>query len=118
MSIATSSPRESYDKKMAYFPFIHDSMKVICTGNEIKNGKPDPDIFLLASHRMNIDPSKCIVFEDSPNGVLAAKSAGCFCVAIPDKRLPSNVAEKIKRAGADMILNSLNEFNFDLFEFK
>ncbi len=69
MSIATSSPRESYDKKMAYFQQIHRYMKTVCTGNEIKNGKPDPDIFLLAAQRLNVSPSKCIVFEDSPNGV-------------------------------------------------
>ena len=92
-------------------------MKTITTGNEIQNGKPAPDIFLLAAQKMNIDPSKCIVFEDSPSGVMAAKAAGCFCVAIPDKRFPQSVYESVKRAGADLIIDSLLEFDVEMFDY-
>ena len=57
-------------------------------GNEIKNGKPAPDIFLLAAERLGADPKECAVFEDSPAGIRAAKSAGMHTVLIPDTLQP------------------------------
>ena len=55
------------------------------TGDEIVNGKPHPDIFLEASS--NLEPRKAVVFEDSPFGVLGAKTAGAYTVVPPDPRL-------------------------------
>ena len=69
MAIATSSIKSSFDIKMKYHKNILQYMKVIVTGDEVKNGKPAPDIFLLAAERLKMDPKKCIVFEDSPFGV-------------------------------------------------
>ena len=60
----------------------------------IKEGKPAPDAFLVASQRFKKqpqNPSDCLAFEDSPNGVASARSAGMQCVMIPDSR----VREKI-----------------------
>ena len=48
----------------------------ITSGNDVKRGKPSPDIFLLAAERIGAEPSECLVVEDSENGVKAAKSAG------------------------------------------
>jgi HAD superfamily hydrolase (TIGR01509 family) len=52
----------------------------IITGDhpDIKQGKPAPDIFLAAAKKLNVDPKKCIVFEDSPSGVQAGRAAGMF----------------------------------------
>ena len=56
-----------------YFNFI-------VSGEEVKYGKPAPDIFLMVSDKCGIPPGKCLVIEDSSNGVTAAKSAGMKCI--------------------------------------
>ncbi len=57
---------------------------VIVGGADVKNGKPAPDIFLLAAKKLEVDPSTCIVIEDSANGIKAATAAGMKGVGIPD----------------------------------
>jgi sugar-phosphatase len=52
------------------------------TADDIAKGKPDPEIFLLAAKRLDVDPERCVVFEDSIAGVTAAKAAGMYCAAI------------------------------------
>ncbi|MBI5731851.1 MAG: HAD family phosphatase [Candidatus Magasanikbacteria bacterium] len=51
-----------------------------------KRGKPHPAIYLWSAKQLKVKPRECLVFEDSVNGVKAAKAAGMFCVAVPDKR--------------------------------
>jgi len=53
-------------------------------GSEVSRGKPEPDIFLLAARRLNMEITGCAVVEDSPNGIMAARKSGAFVVAIPD----------------------------------
>jgi beta-phosphoglucomutase-like phosphatase (HAD superfamily) len=70
--------------------------------------KPDPALYLLALERLGVRADEAIAFEDSPNGILAAKRAGMFCVAIPNpltKDLPLELA--------DRRLRSLEEFDLD-----
>lgn len=55
--------------------------KTIVTGNDIKKGKPDPEIFLKAAEQLGVPPEQCAVIEDSLNGFHAAKSAGMFLIA-------------------------------------
>ena len=53
------------------------------TGDEVTRGKPAPDLFLLAAERIGANPVECVVFEDAPNGVIAAKAAGMRVAAVP-----------------------------------
>lgn len=55
---------------------------------EVGAAKPAPDIFLVAARRLGVEPKDCLVFEDSPFGVTAAKAAGMFAVAVPDAAMP------------------------------
>ncbi len=62
---------------------------IIC-GDEIKNGKPDPEIFLKAADKLNINVYNCIVLEDSENGINAAYNANMIPIMVPDIKEPSN----------------------------
>ncbi|SPT56725.1 HAD family phosphatase [Actinomadura madurae] len=52
-------------------------------GDEVERVKPDPEPYLAAAARLGADPARCVVLEDSPNGVAAAEAAGCVTVAVP-----------------------------------
>lgn len=81
-SVATSTrtehAREKLDKSGILHRFSH-----VTGGDQVTHGKPSPDIYLKAAHRLGIDPAQCLALEDSPNGVRAALSAGMQVVQIP-----------------------------------
>lgn len=55
----------------------------LTSGDEVQNGKPAPDVYLLAAERLGVPPQSCLVIEDTDAGVQAAKSANMRCIAIP-----------------------------------
>ena len=59
--------------------------EVEVTGDDVTRGKPAPDLFLKAAAGMSVDPSACVVFEDAPAGVAAARNAGMRAVAVPNE---------------------------------
>jgi mannitol-1-/sugar-/sorbitol-6-phosphatase len=71
------------------------------TADDITNGKPDPEPYLAGAHALGCEPEKCMVFEDAPSGIRAAKSAGMSAIAIPTTYRPDELAE------ADAIVASL-----------
>ena len=83
--------------------------KIITLGDDpaVKHGKPDPDVFLVTAKKFEDkpEPSKILVFEDSPNGVKAGKSAGMGVVMVPDERLDSAYFNN-----ADLVITSLLDF--------
>lgn len=80
-----------------HFPTVVSSV-------EVGRGKPAPDVFLAAASRLGRPPSRCLVIEDSRNGVLAAKRAGMACVAVP-----CAATRHQEFAGADLVLGTLEE---------
>lgn len=58
---------------------------VVLTGEDIHKGKPDPDVYIETARLLNVKPEECLVFEDIPLGIIAAKAAGMSCVAIDDE---------------------------------
>lgn len=111
LAIATSSIRDSFDKKMAYHPRLLSPMEVIVTGDDpaVKRGKPSPDIFLEAARRLGVNPKDCVVFEDAPSGIAAAREAGMHAVAIPDSRFSATDFSR-----AHQVLASLNDWTAKL----
>ncbi|HAA76189.1 TPA: hypothetical protein DCE37_13820 [Candidatus Latescibacteria bacterium] len=77
---------------------------VILSGSDVVHTKPAPDIYLLASEKLGIEPAKCLVFEDSQPGVIAAKSAGMTVWAVPNF-----FTSHQDHSQADRILDSLSE---------
>jgi HAD superfamily hydrolase (TIGR01509 family) len=83
---------------------LRDRFSVVVTGDDVARGKPEPDIFLAAARALNVEPANCLVLEDAPAGVQAAKGAGMLCIAVPN----SSVAQ-LDLSQADHIMASLNE---------
>jgi HAD superfamily hydrolase (TIGR01509 family) len=85
LAIASSSPHSWVEKHAGRLGVLDCFDEVICR-DDVAAGrtKPNPDLFLLALERLGVGPNEAIVFEDSPNGVKAAHSAGIFVVAVPN----------------------------------
>ncbi len=81
-----------------------DRFGVIITGDQVAHGKPAPDVFLAAASALNVEPRHCLVLEDAPAGVQAAKAAGMLCIAVPDH----GVAQ-LDLTQADRIVTSLHD---------
>lgn len=75
------------------------------SGAEVKNGKPAPDVFLLAAERLGVEPKKCLVLEDSKAGVIAGGSAGAKVIMVPDMFKPDDECKE----KAYKIVNNLGE---------
>lgn len=78
-SVASSSRSTFVEAVMDHLD-LHKDMEGYTCGDEVENCKPAPDIFLLAAHKMDVEPSQCLVIEDSAAGVSAAKAAGMYTV--------------------------------------
>jgi HAD superfamily hydrolase (TIGR01509 family) len=79
-------------------------LHAICTRDDVVRVKPAPDLFLLAAGRMGVPPDRCIVFEDSPNGLRAAHAAGMWVVAVPNA-----LTRPLPRPAPHLVLESLAE---------
>ena len=79
------------------------------TGADVTRGKPDPQVFQLAAKKLGVVPQQCIVVEDAPAGVAAAKAAGMACVALV------GTATREQLAQADLVVESLRELTADAF---
>lgn len=111
IAVASSSSREQIESNLKKAG-IYDCFEQIVCGKDVTNGKPAPDIFLLAAEKIGCRPEECYVFEDSENGIRAGSSAGCHAIMIPDMIKPS---EEMRRLSAG-IYDSLLEAKKVLFE--
>lgn len=84
---------------------LRDAFTLIVDGSEVRHGKPDPEAYLLTARKLGVAPERCIVFEDSRVGVVAAKRAGMFCVAVRNPR----AQERQDLSAADMIAGSMRD---------
>jgi HAD superfamily hydrolase (TIGR01509 family) len=106
VGIATSSTKEKSEAVLKSAGIPYEQMAYI-NGNDVTRKKPDPQLFLLCADRMKVSPQRCVVIEDAPNGVQAAKAAGSKCLAVTNSTTAGNLAE------ADLIVDSLTEVNLD-----
>ena len=85
---------------------IADRFEVTVSSEEVARGKPAPDVYLEALRRMEVAPARAAAIEDSTNGLLAARAAGMFVVAVPNPVFPPR---SDALAGADVVIDSLTE---------
>ena len=87
---------------------IRDLFDAVCTRDQVAQVKPAPDLFLLAAARLGVAPEECLAFEDSPNGIRAARAAGMRCVAIPNP-----LTRHLPLGEADLVVESLADHSLD-----
>ena len=104
LAIASSARHAWVEPHLTRLGLIHFFDKIIC-GEDVSPGrtKPYPDIFIKALNELQINAGEAIVFEDSPNGVKAAQTAGIYVVAVPN---PTTSLMKIE--GADLTIQSFS----------
>jgi HAD superfamily hydrolase (TIGR01509 family) len=83
LALATSSGR-NYAEHHLRTANLHHFFTAIATRNDVSRGKPHPDLFLKAAGDLGVAPRRCLVLEDSHNGVRAAHAAGCLPIMVPD----------------------------------
>jgi len=74
---------------------LEGSTDVVVDGNDTTRSKPDPEAFLLAAERLDVDPSACLVVEDASAGVEAARRAGMAVLAVGDRTMHPDVARVV-----------------------
>lgn len=104
IAVATATPKERAVKRLEEIGAL-PYFDVIVGGDMVQNGKPEPDIYLKAASELGLLPESCAAFEDSPNGIKAAYSAGCRAVMIPDLTSPDEEILPMLSA----VYNSLDE---------
>jgi beta-phosphoglucomutase len=81
VAIGSSAPRENVTEAVERLG-IGDQLNAVVTGCDVRHGKPDPEVFLLAAQRLGLPPGRCVVIEDAPVGIAAAAAAGMACVGL------------------------------------
>lgn len=93
MAIASSTARANIEQILDRFD-LHPFFRTVVSAEEVRHGKPDPEVFLLAAQRIGVPTERCVVFEDAPAGVEAGKRAGMRVIAVTT----TNPAEALQKA--------------------
>jgi HAD superfamily hydrolase (TIGR01509 family) len=102
IGVASSSRHAWVDTHLTRLGLI-DRFDIICCRDDVDDrSKPDPAVYLAALHALEVRAGQALALEDSPNGVLAAKRAGLYCVVVPNQ-----MTRDMRLDGADHRLNSL-----------
>ena len=109
MAIASSTPIENI-RLITGSLGIANCFQAIVTGHDVTEGKPSPQVFLMAAQKLGVKPENCVVIEDAVAGVTAAKRAGMHCVAV------TTTHSKQSLKGADLIVKTLEEISINDLE--
>lgn len=102
LALVSSTPHGNIDLILGSLG-VEAAFDVIVGEEDVTRGKPDPEGFLLAARRVGVPPAECVVIEDAPAGVEAAKRAGMSCVGVSRDRPREALAE------ADLVVESLED---------
>lgn len=113
LGIATSNNRILAEGTLA-FNGVLEFIDSLWTSCEAKAGKPNPAVYLCVAKDLGVDPSKCLVFEDVPMGILAGKNAGMKVCAVDD--IFSRKQDDKKRELADYFIRDYNDIKNNTYE--
>jgi HAD superfamily hydrolase (TIGR01509 family) len=109
VAVASGADRIKVAANLQKLSLPSEFWDTVVTGEQVKNNKPSPDIFLLAARNLNVGPAECTVVEDAVNGIRAAKAAGMRCIAIastfPAERLQE--ADRVRERISQVHLSDL-----------
>lgn len=103
-AIASAAPRANVE---AILDVLHtaDCFQAIVSAEDVRHGKPDPEVFLTAAAKLGVPPKHCLVVEDAPHGIEAARAAGMKSIGVSRKALP-----------ADVVVPSLDRLDANAFD--
>ena len=105
-AVGSSAPRNNIELILEMTQ-VAGHVQAIVSMEDTQRGKPDPQVFLLAARRLAIEPARCVVIEDAPVGVLAARAGGMRCVAVT--YAGHHPADKLAAVGADRVVPTLEQ---------
>ena len=101
--IATSGTRRTATNRLKFVGLPEP--RVLVTADDVQNGKPDPEPYLLAANKMGVSPADSVVIEDAPAGISSAKNAGAFVIAVATTNANDALQE------ADLIVRRLADLH-------
>ena len=104
LGVASGSQRAWIDATLRSLG-VADAFPVVVSGDSVRQGKPEPEIFLRTAELLGIAPARCLVIEDAPNGILAAQRAGMRVVA-----LRTHFTRHLDLGTPDFLIDSLTDF--------
>ena len=122
IAIATSSSKHNFENKTNHLKeWLHEDIDIVVTSDDkrIKEGKPAPDIFILAAKELGLEPQECIVFEDAATGVQSAIRAGVGIIVVVMEEWQRNTLEGLiydENKTKLIILDSMDQFDFSLIK--
>jgi beta-phosphoglucomutase len=106
VGLATGSMRQEAELALGSLG-IRERFQIVVTREDCVNGKPHPEPFLRAAEGLGLSPERCVVVEDTPGGIRAAKAAGMMCVAVTHSCSKDSLRE------ADLIVDDLGRVDLD-----
>jgi HAD superfamily hydrolase (TIGR01509 family) len=103
-AVVSSSDDEWIARHLGRLGHLEGLDTIVAANGDTQRAKPRPDLYLEALDRLELEPTEAIAFEDSPNGVTAAKAAGLICVAVPNP-----ITATLALDDADLVLDSLTD---------
>jgi len=97
LAVASSADKPKVDGNLRQIGLPWSTFDAVVNGLDVVHKKPDPEIFLLAASKLGLPPERCLVVEDAPNGIQAAKAAGAACLGLTT----SFSADQLRQQGAD-----------------
>ena len=101
-AVVSSAPRRNVETLLGSLG-LSDAFESLVSAEDVERGKPDPQGYLAAAERLGVAPADCVVIEDAPGGVEAAKRAGMGCIGLASERDPASLA------AADLVVTSLED---------
>jgi HAD superfamily hydrolase (TIGR01509 family) len=108
VAIVSSASRSWIDDNLQRLGLVDGWAAVVCADGDTTRCKPSPALYVEALETLQVDASEAIAFEDSPNGIIAARAAGIFCVAFPN-----DVTSALDFSEADLLVESLEDVPLD-----
>ena len=113
LGIASSNHKKLAEAVLAHHKVL-PYFGSVWTASEAGAGKPDPAVYLRVAEELNVDPSKCLVFEDVPNGIQAGKAAGMKVCAVEDPF--SDTQKELKWELADYYIRDFDDIGNDTYD--